>query len=70
MQRKVVSPNDFTGLDQVDNRLIATRPFRWKFTPVDLEDLLAGIERQEQKERDPQQPTDCKHPPAALAPAA
>ncbi|MCG5213468.1 transposase [Streptosporangium soli] len=57
VQRKVVTPNDFTGLDQVEDRLIAferrynetARPFRWKFTPADLEDLLARIERHEQK---------------------
>jgi hypothetical protein len=53
VQRKVVTPNDFTSLDQVEDRLIAferrynetARPFRWKFTPADLEDLLARIER-------------------------
>ncbi|MGP3961912.1 transposase [Nonomuraea sp. 3N208] len=78
VQRKVVSPNDFTSLDQVEDRLIAferrynetARPFRWKFTPADLEDLLARIERHEQKERDSQQPIDCEHQPAVLAPAA
>jgi hypothetical protein len=40
VQRKVVTPNDFTGLDQVEDRLIAferrynetAQPFRWKFT--------------------------------------
>jgi transposase len=59
VQRKVVTPNDFTSLDQVEDRLVAferrynatARPFRWKFTPADLEDLLARIERHEQKER-------------------
>src|SRR3954466_1341709 len=63
VQRKVVTPNDFTSLDQVEDRLIAferrynetARPFRWKFTPADLEDLLARIERHEQKEPNPQQ---------------
>ena len=51
VQRKVVTPDDFTSLDQVEDRLIAferrynetARPFRWKFTPADLEDLLARI---------------------------
>jgi transposase len=78
VQRKVVTPNDFTSLDQVEDRLIAferrynetARPFRWKFTPADLEDLLARIERHEQKERDSQQPAGCDHQPAALDPAA
>ncbi|MFY9775132.1 MAG: IS630 family transposase [Trebonia sp.] len=75
VQRKVVSPNDFTDLDQVQYRLTAfeqrynatARPFKWKFTPADLEDLLARIERHEQKERDQQHEHD--HQPAALAAA-
>jgi transposase len=56
VQRKVVSPNDFTNLDQVQDRLAAfehrynqtARPFQWKFTTADLQDLLARIERHEQ----------------------
>ena len=48
--------------DQVQDRLTAfeqrynatAQPFKWKFTPADLEDLLARIERQEQKERNQQ----------------
>lgn len=75
VQRKVVSPNDFTDLDQVQDRLTAfeqrynatAQPFKWKFTPADLEDLLARIERHEQKERNQQQEHD--HQPAALAAA-
>lgn len=78
VQRKVVTPNDFTSLDQVEDRLTAferrynatARPFRWKFTPADLEDLLARIERHEQKEPNLQQHDDCDHQPAALALAA
>jgi hypothetical protein len=78
VQRKVVTPNDFTSLDQVEDRLITferrynqtARPFRWKFTPADLEDLLARIKRHEQKEHHAQQPTGCDHHPAALHPAA
>ncbi|HUR09055.1 MAG TPA: hypothetical protein VM347_41405 [Nonomuraea sp.] len=74
MQRKVVTPNDFTGLDQVEDRLIVferrynetARPFRWKFSPADLEDLMARIERHEQKERYFQQPAGCGNQPAAL----
>jgi hypothetical protein len=55
VQRKVLSPNDFTDLDQVEQRLDAfqqrynanARPFKWKFTPTDLENLLARIEHHE-----------------------
>jgi hypothetical protein len=73
VQRKVVTPNDFTSLDQVEDRLIAferrynetARPFRWEFTPADLEDLLARIERHEQKEHS-QQPPGHSHQPAVL----
>jgi Homeodomain-like domain/DDE superfamily endonuclease len=78
IQRKVLTPNDFTSLDQVEDRLTAfeqrynatARPFRWKFTPADLEDLMARIERHEQKEQNLQQPAGCDHQPAALALAA
>ncbi|WP_206641933.1 hypothetical protein [Nonomuraea polychroma] len=67
MQRKVVTPNDFTGLDQVEDRLIAferrynetARPFRWKFTPADLEDLMAGSSDTNRKS------TTSSSPPAA-----
>jgi hypothetical protein len=53
VQRKVVTPNDFTDLDQVQDRLTAfeqrynatARPFTWKFTPADLQDLLTRIEQ-------------------------
>jgi transposase len=78
IQRKVLTPNDFTSLDQVEDRLVAfeqrynatARPFRWKFTPADLEDLMARIERHEQKEQNLQQPAGCDHQPAGLALAA
>jgi transposase len=78
VQRKALTPNDFASLDQVQDRLTAfeqrynatARPFRWKFTPADLADLLARIERHEQKEQNLQQPPDCTHKPAALAHAA
>jgi hypothetical protein len=76
VQRKVVTPNDFTSLDQVEDRLTAfeqrynatAQPVRWKFTPTDLEDLLARIERHEQKEPNLQQHDDCDHQPPALTP--
>jgi transposase len=53
VQRKVVSPNDFTDLDEVRNRLRAfedrynatAQPFQWKFTTSDLNDLLVQLDR-------------------------
>jgi transposase len=53
VQRKVVSPNDFTNLDQVRDRLRAfedrynatAQPFQWRFTTSDLDDLLARLDR-------------------------
>ncbi|MER6417076.1 IS630 family transposase, partial [Streptomyces humidus] len=53
VQRKVVSPNDFTDLAQVADRLGAfedrynatAQPFQWKFTTSDLDDLLARLDR-------------------------
>jgi hypothetical protein len=51
VQRKVVTPNDFYDLTDVENRLIAfqdlynaaARPFTWKYTTNDLQTLLARI---------------------------
>ena len=63
VQRKVISPNDFHTLDEVETRLldfqqyyeqIAT-PFEWKFTKDDLNALLERI---------------AAHEDAALMPAA
>jgi transposase len=56
VQRKVVSPNDFTDTDQVTQRLAAfethynatAQPFEWKFTTTDLDDFLARLDRHEQ----------------------
>ncbi|GHE13444.1 IS630 family transposase [Streptomyces alanosinicus] len=53
VQRKVVSPNDFTDLTQVRDRLRAfedrynatAQPFQWRFTTSDLDDLLARLDR-------------------------
>jgi DDE superfamily endonuclease/Homeodomain-like domain len=52
VQRKVLTPNDFTGLDQIRDRLAAfqtrynaiARPFTWKFTRAGLGDLLRRID--------------------------
>ena len=53
VQRKVVSPNDFTDLGEVRDRLRAfedrynatAQPFQWRFTTSDLDDLLARLDR-------------------------
>jgi len=52
IQRKVLTPNDFAGLDQIRDRLAAfeirynaiAKPFTWKFTRTDLRDLLRRID--------------------------
>jgi len=51
VQRKVLTPNDFTDLAEVEARLLAFQdhyeriatPFEWKFTRTDLDTLLATI---------------------------
>ncbi|MFF8373249.1 transposase [Streptomyces lydicus] len=53
VQRKALSPNDFTDLSEVRDRLRAfenrynatAQPFQWKFTASDLNDLLARLDR-------------------------
>ncbi|MFI6647593.1 hypothetical protein ACIBI8_08140 [Streptomyces sp. NPDC050529] len=53
VQRKVVSPNDFTNLTQVGDRLrgfegrynATAQPFQWRFATSDLDDLLARLDR-------------------------
>jgi DDE superfamily endonuclease len=53
VQRKVLTPNDFTDLAEVEARLLdfqdhyerIAQPFEWKFTRVDLDSLLAKIHR-------------------------
>jgi transposase len=57
VQRKVLTPNDFTNLDQIRERLAAfevryntiARPFSWKFTRTDLHDLLNHLDAQKIK---------------------
>jgi len=52
VQRKALTPNDFTSLAQIRDRLAAfetrynaiARPFNWKFTRADLHDLLHRID--------------------------
>jgi transposase len=55
VQRKVITPNDFTGLGQIRDRLTAfqarynavAKPFSWKFTRSDLNTLLDRIDAHE-----------------------
>jgi transposase len=55
IQKKVVSPNDFAGLDELSRTLLAfvdrynqtARPFTWKFTATDLTGLLRRISEHE-----------------------
>jgi len=55
VQRKVITPNDFTGLSQIRDRLSAfqarynavAKPFSWKFTRSDLNTLLDRIDAHE-----------------------
>jgi hypothetical protein len=56
VQRKVLTPNDFTGLDQLAERLLdfqyywesTAKPFEWKFTKADLATLLSKLSAHEQ----------------------
>lgn len=51
VQRKVLTPNDFYNLTDIESRLAAfedrynftTRPFRWRYTKTDLDDLLKRL---------------------------
>ncbi len=53
VQRKALSPKDFTDLDVVEGRLArfeeryngAAKPFNWKFTTTDLNDLLERLDK-------------------------
>ena len=53
VQRKVLTPNDFPGLEAVAERLVdferyyesIARPFEWKFTRADLNALLRACDR-------------------------
>jgi len=59
IQRKVLTPNDFTSLDDVATRLLAfenryeeiAKPFAWKFTRDDLSRLLAEASTIKEPER-------------------
>ena len=56
VQRKVLTPNDFTDLAEVQHRLLGFQrryeqtavPFDWRFTRADLDDLLRRLDEKEQ----------------------
>jgi transposase len=56
VQRKVLTPNDFTDLAEVEQRLLAFQrryqqaavPFDWRFTQADLDRLLRRLDHHEQ----------------------
>ena len=53
IQRKVLTPNDFASLQEVSQRLLAfqdlyeqaAKPFEWKFTRADLQDLMNKLKQ-------------------------
>jgi hypothetical protein len=53
IQRKVLTPNDFSSLAEVADRLLAfqtyyeqiAKPFEWKYTRADLQELMQKISR-------------------------
>jgi transposase len=57
VQRKVLSPNDFTDLDEVEARLLAFQrryeqtaaPFDWRYTKADLDRLLRRLDDHNQQ---------------------
>ncbi|MGB8382687.1 MAG: IS630 family transposase [Dermatophilaceae bacterium] len=59
VQRKVLTPNEFTDLAEVESRLAAfeqrfnatATPFDWTFTAADLDDLLTRIDRHERADQ-------------------
>ena len=54
IQRKVLTPNDFASLQEVGQRLLefqdlyaqAAKPFEWKFTRTDLQDLMNRLKQE------------------------
>jgi hypothetical protein len=56
VQRKVLTPNDFTDLAEVQQRLLGFQrryeqtavPFDWRFTRADLDDLLRRLDEKHQ----------------------
>ena len=56
IQRKVLTPNDFASLVELGQRLLAfqvlyeqiAKPFEWKFTRLDLQELINKLEQKQQ----------------------
>jgi hypothetical protein len=56
VQRKVLTPNDFLDLVEVQRRLVGFQrryeqtavPFDWRFTRADLQDLLRRLDEKQQ----------------------
>jgi len=54
VQRKVLTPNDFTSLAELEQRLLAFQqhyekiatPLRWTFTPQDLAEVMAKLKKE------------------------
>ncbi|MDN5780212.1 MAG: transposase, partial [Humibacillus sp.] len=63
IQRKVVSPNDFTDLTMIEARLAdfeahynaTAGPFKWKFTTADLTELLTRLDQHRPTQTSPTQ---------------
>jgi transposase len=59
IERKLLTPNDFDDLDDLETRILAfqayyekiAKPFEWKFTREDLKQVLAKLSTQESKEK-------------------
>ena len=57
VQRKVLTPNDFADLEEVEERLglyeeltnSQPKPFDWRFTKSDLMDLLRRLEEKQKR---------------------
>jgi hypothetical protein len=55
LQRKVLTPNDFTNLDEIEARVLAfqagyeqvAQPFEWRFTRDDLARLMKKLAAKE-----------------------
>ena len=55
LQRKVLTPNDFESLDELENRIIRfqseyesiSKPFEWKFTREDLKNLHIRLDEEQ-----------------------
>lgn len=56
LQRKILTPNDFESLEELENRILSfqteyekvSRPFQWKFTRDDLKNLLSKFEEDQE----------------------